>query len=1228
MALAAAGRLHEQKVIQHLQSLVKHPSPLCTIPFAHPERHELTRKAVQDRVPLIRGAALRDDKLDGYADVLIRADLDPFLPQHMRERLHPLAYSVCEIKFATNQTPDHILQTASYFSLLNNLLHDIGCDSGASGAYLWLGSENSEPVRLPSRPLVFLYQNTLFDYVKYLRDFPELKSPPLPDSSLPNLSPWSCVAEKFLLDTDSLCLIAGITRVMAKTISRSTNLSTLTQFSSLSQKAVTSLVSKGNLPLTSIRLHKQASMQAQTRLNPDCRIAFEIIKNSGRTLPKPSPQDIYFDIEGYPLVPQGGLEYLFGALCTRTEEFVTWWAHSREQEEEAFIRLVDWVQKRITLNSTIQPHIYHYGHYEIVALSRVASRVKTPLGMHAAITFENIVELGYFFDVYKFVKAAVVIGDSSYSIKTVEKLAGVIRDDDDLVDAQSSVGLYFEWRRSSLDNECNIGVAADENSHPMLNEIFVYNRRDCQSLEQVVDWLRDRVPLIKNSDINNISRDGENSNTSSSSSGSVDQESKEDLFMPGSCGRTLELRLADSEAIRRGLELSEVLLKKGSSVLEKPAALCLAHILQYYVRESSPDRRVFRERVEIASTTSYDDLFNDEKCIVGVRFVGSVKQPESRNGIIHAYEFNISQATTLTETNRVAFVVPSSKRSSDRDSQRTIAGFFSIKGIVDNGNGKCCAYISGGTKSNITPPKFGVLVSADDLTICDGPLRQSVLRRAEELVSSNGPIQMSSLTKSFLNRETAVEDDQTDAKWLRLFADGVSDRETISAFLGSRRKPRAFVMQGPPGTGKTRLSGQLISDLVTKYNLTVSVTSNSHAAIDNLLCSVVEAGVNPDLVWKVGTRTADDFGVGFKSNVRDISVSPLTQTKTDNENNGMTDDGNGGSNDDQKILQSKKKNRRKYHGAVVGATCYQLCREENEGTFDVLFVDEASQVPMAHVVAVSGCARYVVLVGDQQQLEMPVKGAHLGGTGQSCLGYVVGEGVVTVEAQRGIFLNTSYRMNEKLCSFVSNSFYDGALQAADSCHGNYVETGGVDCRKSGIWFIPCEAEEESTSKMDSSKWHRAAEVEVIRKTINALIGAEFVVHGVKRELKETDLMVVAPYNAQVRSIRDAVGRGIRVGTVDKFQGQQAAVALISTCTSGDFGEDMTSEDELDDVGRARQHRGLRFCLQKNRLNVAISRAQCVAIVTGGRDAWTKLPLNKLEDIEMAALYQDLVECGE
>ena len=258
------------------------------------------------------------------------------------------------------------------------------------------------------------------------------------------------------------------------------------------------------------------------------------------------------------------------------------------------------------------------------------------------------------------------------------------------------------------------------------------------------------------------------------------------------------------------------------------------------------------------------------------------------------------------------------------------------------------------------------------------------------------------------------------------------------------------------------------------------------------------------------------------------------------------------------------------HGAhVVGGTAWLFSRDEVEGAFDHLFVDEAGQVPLANLVAMSNAAENLVLIGDPRQLPQVIQGAHPHPANLSCLDWILGDGR-TVDPGRGIFLPESWRMHPDLCAYISTQHYEGRLRSHPSTARQSV--GDSDLPASGAWRVPVAHEGRAQVCPE--------EVTAIRRTIGRLLAGTWTDrHGLCRALCEDDVIVVAPYNAQVNALSDAL-HGIRVGTVDKFQGQEAPVALVSMTAS-------SAEETA---------RGLDFLLSRERLNVAISRGKGLSLV--------------------------------
>jgi superfamily I DNA and/or RNA helicase len=250
---------------------------------------------------------------------------------------------------------------------------------------------------------------------------------------------------------------------------------------------------------------------------------------------------------------------------------------------------------------------------------------------------------------------------------------------------------------------------------------------------------------------------------------------------------------------------------------------------------------------------------------------------------------------------------------------------------------------------------------------------------------------------------------------------------------------------------------------------------------------------------------------------------------------------------------------------LVAGTAWLHAREELDGALDTLVVDEAGQFSLADALACGTAAHRLVLLGDPLQLAQVTQGVHPEGSRASVLEHVLGERE-TIPEELGLFLEETRRMHPEVCRFVSEAFYEDRLDSIPEC-ATRTTSDGVGVR----WL----AVEHEGNRVESEE-----EAEAIGAKIDRLLGHTFTEKGETRPLTHSDFMVVAPYNAQVRLLRERLPAAVEVGTVDKFQGRQAAAVFYSMASSS--GEDVP--------------RGLDFLLSRNRLNVAVSRAQCLAYV--------------------------------
>jgi predicted RecB family nuclease len=368
-------------------------------------------------------------------------------------------------------------------------------------------------------------------------------------------------------------------------------------------------------------------------------------------------------------------------------------------------------------------------------------------------------------------------------------------------------------------------------------------------------------------------------------------------------------------------------------------------------------------------------------------------------------------------------------------------------------------------------------------------------------------------------------------------------------------------IQGPPGTGKTYVTARAILSLVRK-GARVGVTSNSHEAIRNVLMGCLSAlelddpDLTLDLVHKTGSK--DD---GYPDDC------PVRRTTSN-------DEAAGGLH-------------------VVGATAWFFSRDDNVQAFDWLFVDEAGQVGLANMVAMGRAARNIVLVGDPRQLPQVIQGAHPEPANLSCLDWMLGEHA-TVPPDCGIFLPISRRMHPEVCRFISDQVYEGRLAShPDTAH---QRVSGTQFPEAGAFWVPVSHEGNAQISMEEVAAIQAATSELLRGTWTEKDGSTC-------PMQQTDIIVVAPYNAQVNALRDALPDGIRVGTVDKFQGQEAPVCLVSMTAS--------SAEETS--------RGMEFLFSLNRINVAVSRAKGLALVFGA----PRLREAKCETVDQMRLVNTL-----
>ena len=355
-------------------------------------------------------------------------------------------------------------------------------------------------------------------------------------------------------------------------------------------------------------------------------------------------------------------------------------------------------------------------------------------------------------------------------------------------------------------------------------------------------------------------------------------------------------------------------------------------------------------------------------------------------------------------------------------------------------------------------------------------------------------------------------------------------------------------IQGPPGTGKTYTASCQMLELVAQGR-TVGITGPSHSAICHLIDAVCQRAAERNLTLRIGQR-ADSDNPHRHAQATSLSNDRLEDMLRDGELD------------------------------VAAGTSWLWSRPGLAGGVDTLFVDEAGQLSLANVLAMAGAARNLVLVGDPQQLAQPSQATQPPGAGASALEHILGDRA-TMPADAGLLLDQTWRMHPDLCRYTSEVFYDGKLHGIPGLEQQAI-LGGLPLAGAGLRVVEVPHEGNTNASGE--------EAAVVARLVRELTGRAWRDrHGAEHTIGPADVLIVTPYNAQIRAIQNELGAsgldGFGVGTVDKFQGREAPVVIYSMATS-------SPEDAP---------RGLEFLYDPHRLNVATSRARALAVIVASPD---------------------------
>jgi predicted RecB family nuclease len=550
--------------------------------------------------------------------------------------------------------------------------------------------------------------------------------------------------------------------------------------------------------------------------------------------------------------------------------------------------------------------------------------------------------------------------------------------------------------------------------------------------------------------------------------------------------------------------------------LGTPEALLLADLLNYHRREGKPEWWAYFDRQK----KSLDDLIDDTEAIAFLTPVEGVASQKVKQSLVYTQAFP-DQEFKLGPGDTV-----------EDPFRQERAGTIEW---LDSAGGRLG--LKRGMKRRAEPLPAAITVGKP---LDNSAQREAIGRVADLLARRGGSLDPPSPSDSPTNYAAIADILRATPPRVVGRAAGSSlqtlDLDEQKSLVAALDNSCLFI-QGPPGSGKTYTGARLVVSLIAAGKR-VGVAANSHKAINNLLAEVESVARDEGVVFKGLKKCSDE-----DDQLRGTLIK-------DTEENEACEAGD---------------------AALVAGTAWLFSRDEMDGQLDYLFIDEAGQVSLADAVAMGTSARNIVLLGDPQQLPQVRQGVHPGDSGCSVLEHLLA-GKSTVPEDRGVFLDQTWRMHPDVCSFISQLSYDGRLKSAEGREQQRISSSVFD--GAGLRFMPV----EHVGNAQAS----AEEAEAVAAAVRGLLdGGTFTDHvGQVRPLTARDILVVAPYNMQVRCLREVLPAGVEVGTVDKFQGREAPIVFFSMASSS--GEDVP--------------RGLEFLFSRNRFNVAISRAKALAVL--------------------------------
>ncbi|KAL1511143.1 hypothetical protein AB1Y20_005962 [Prymnesium parvum] len=1143
---------------------------LSAVRGSREERVAATARAIEAAPALIYQAPLSAGGFFGVADFLVR--VPAATPRYM----------VWDAKLSTHARPSQLLQLCCYSEMLRRL-------QGEEAEWMGLLLGGSRPLALRTSAYAAYYRHVKGRFLLAHSSFDPQAMPP-PPSSGARAGRWSSLAAAELSRTDDLRLVATLGHTQAARLHKA-GVHTAAQLADATPPPRVSGIS----PDVLARLQRQAALQRRAARAPDEPPPFECLaeaSNALASIPPPHASDVFFDLEGFPFADgkptQSAVTANFTAISADPARFATtgdtslhpagreylWGLSFRPPHRDAVDPLAAVCAEPLLGDAERLPAEVPIGWSQ--ADAGVGGSEGRSRGEYVAWwahdfegerdAFMHFVDLAT--QLRKESPGMHIYHYGAYEISALRRLAGRhgTREEevDQLLRDNALVDLYPIVRKSIAVGEPRYSIknierlyrppagrdtavakgdqsvavydawlrspdGVDTLSSPTLASLREYNRDDCESTRQLADWLW-ALRQAEGVEEGGAATKNEEGDGGGGSS-------------PSDAAQELEEELARVEECLDGEEWAE-----GCALGEAHVRATLKGLLRYHKREAKP---VWWRRFDWLKTAAVD-LITDPSTLGGLRRTATApyKASPKKRRLVYEYAFDPPQDCHLLAGSDVVI-----RRTSLRATPKEVSLSDGIAATLhslhhERGIAAVECSVDPGAEICLLPNEF----------VDAGPIAKSLLQTAAHLVATQPP---SAAFLEVLSRRPANLLPPTEGKG------GVAEGDAAAAAAVDavlRLDDSYLCVQGPPGTGKTHTGARAICELVLRGRR-VGVMAVSHRAIANLmeraLRMLSDAGVATHAI-KLGGAKAEVEALQEAcargptvSHVRTAGAMELR---------------------DETLL--------------IGATAWGFAHEALAGQLDVLFVDEAGQLPLAHLGGAARSARKLVLLGDQMQLPAPSEGHHPGTSGLSCLEYLLQDEQV-VPPEMGVFLPTTYRMHPRLCELVSEISYGGRLVSHESCAHRTLQLG-VRGAASPPQLLKVSAGVQFMEVEHSGNTQKAVEeVHAIAQVCDELLRSDIVTNGRPRPLTWSDILVVAPYNQQVRALSEALGESARVGTVDRFQGQEAPVVIISLCHSqSDDGE------QADFLSAGGDTRGVSFVLNQNRMNVALSRAQCLALVFG------------------------------